>query len=384
LEEIKQQPSMQEASGRQNETESLAVPQEALEKIRQKTFNDELRLLVDNITAQPSDSSVEDQSHISSMQLLKKFHTLFYKSIHLSHLKDINQKIDTALVYEDVSEKVISNKIDDYFENNGVKEYALLFFSVEKKAYIPYLWKITSISREQCIIYPAEQLFHRILGSEQGLLLDKKAYRQDADFLHHFGDISFTTGNLYFLSLKHVIGHIYDTFTKQRSDSLDKILLPLLIMRYDSDTIGDVTHWLHSMKQEAALLLYFFSIMREKNISDVPNWSPSYVNAVLDTFTQIHSHNPDSKVLIITHTNLIDYTSYLLMKYIYGKLKKIVSATSSVLFLEREKIILFLDKKNYTEIIDYLSSLTTTYETTFTIQEIQDYTRKNLFMFLQT
>ena len=70
------------------------------------------------------------------------------------------------------------------------------------------------------------------------------------------------------------------------------------------------------------------------------------------------------------------------MKYIYNKIRKLISLHSSVIFIDKNKILLFLHNDDSTKTSKFIAETNKFYKDVLLVKEINNFHQKNLLHIL--
>ena len=106
--------------------------------LREKTFNEELRHLVEKVTAHeapgPETSDIDD---VSDEELIRRLHVLFYRAIHLEHAVPPPRSLVELRRVRGRDEDSLINAIHQGLAELSYRAFALLPFNLEKRCFTP-------------------------------------------------------------------------------------------------------------------------------------------------------------------------------------------------------------------------------------------------------
>ena len=348
-----------------------------INKVRGRTFNKDLKNLIEKIGINESfieekeekeeieeiEEIEEGTDEFSENELLKKIHTLFYKSINLTELNETNTHINPYLFELDSFSR--DNSLDSPHVLSIHKDmcdlsysnYAILSYNLEKKCFLPLVCNIEDLDKNNIVIDPFEELYSDIILNEHGVILDNHTIKSNIYLKKRFISEGGSNYVLYFVSLKNIIHN----FFKEMKSEIDGTILNLhffsiLMIKIKINQGIDSAESVYKKITERLILPL---LVMEKNIlqnikeTDCKNLTKIF--DLIEYYYHLFSSFNDSICLIIKCKSKINNENLFILKYLYSKLIKSLSFMTCISQIERDKIMIFT-QKNKGGIIDQIIS----------------------------
>ncbi|MGL4368672.1 MAG: hypothetical protein ACRCUT_03230 [Spirochaetota bacterium] len=388
-----------------SDDEDLPLSEEDLNFIRNRTFNSELRGLVEKVISEkqrlpqppapgekieisenealelPSDIIDTDESEeiCARSEIIRRLHDLFYKTANLSESGGTAAVFNPFLLRSQDLYHYSIECIRKECAKLNISEYALLFFDPQKKAYIPRIFKITSFNIHNLVLSPEESLYREILSEKKGVVITtetaptypelKQRLRRDFPF----------KGSVYCVLIQNLLMNIWQCADRpQISDQQPGNLYPVLIA-LSPDPKADRDYIFSRLGTTTAFSLYIVNntVLNETIPAEFRN--PSFLCSMIDTYGRMYGSHPGAKCLYLRFSGRFDNQSYVLMNYLDNKLFSLISSNSAVLHYEKNKMLIFLTLEDREKVEKYLESFLHYFGDSITIEEIRELSRMNLF-----
>ncbi|HSV96053.1 MAG TPA: hypothetical protein VLM75_03865 [Spirochaetota bacterium] len=201
--------------------------------LREKTFNEELRHLVDKVTShETSDRTAEDIDGISDDELVRRLHLLFYRSMHLENAGAVREQLQDVRLIEGRDEDSVINAIHEGLTALSFPAYSLLPFNLEKRCFTPAINTINSLDVYSLFIDIYDGLYAAIADGGRGILLSPKSIRDDAFLRKRFVAKSGVLEDyLYINSMRNIYRPLLIEFHGSGSVDPGFRMSPILIIR---------------------------------------------------------------------------------------------------------------------------------------------------------
>ncbi len=175
--------------------------------LREKTFNAELRHLVDRVTShETSERIADDIDGISDDELIRRLHLLFYRSIHLENAGVAQVRLLEIQEIAERDEDSVVNAIHEGLTALSYPAYALLPFNIEKRCFTPTINTINSLDVYSLFIDIYDGLYAAIAEGGRGLLIGPDTIRDDAFLRKRFVSKSGIFEDYYYINS---LGNLY-------------------------------------------------------------------------------------------------------------------------------------------------------------------------------
>lgn len=182
-------PAPDRGAAKLTEAESFEEDTRAqLNLLRDRTFNTELKQLVDRVRdneppSAVSDGEPEDLDLLSEDELRLRLYRLFYRARVLHDNREMNVSFNPFGFIENKAGASIHDSISDYIVDRmnrlSLSPFALLSYNIIEKGYIPSLHNLERHNVENIVIGLRDRLFKAILESGDGIILEADAQRDD-------------------------------------------------------------------------------------------------------------------------------------------------------------------------------------------------------------
>ncbi|MBN2401341.1 MAG: hypothetical protein JXN64_02980 [Spirochaetes bacterium] len=326
---------------------------------RDRTFNKELSDLVSKIRSNEPREIIEPKApkEITDDELLRMYHKLYYKAVNLTGLDKINGELNPFDLYKESSSDDLVNLIYAEMSDLHLPEYAILAYSLEKKCYICYTNHIDNLNGNNLVMDSLETLYTNITGNKNGIVLDHQSIERNLYLKKRFG----SKKSVYFISFGDFFKDFYNDADFERKNNFLDYLLPILVIQL-KENIND-----HQKKSifnniKNKLTVYFFLLYKkillesqDLNIKD----QNSLFNFIDYTYKKYLRYD-DYLFCIIKFRNYINAESLYTLKYLQIKLDKKLADKTSVLRIEKDKLLIFTQKfkkKIIDEIMDDINKV---------------------------
>ena len=175
-----------------------------IDKIREKTFDDEFKSLVSRVTAhQPAENEKQaDQER----DLFKRLQGLFYRASALYWYSEAYPYSNHLDLEPDALDESLALHIWTEMDALGFRRFAILNYDFDKKSFACALSHITELNKDNLVLDIDEPLFKRILRNRKGVILDEATISSDPFLKKRFisEEKGSVPGMLYFLSLSFI------------------------------------------------------------------------------------------------------------------------------------------------------------------------------------
>lgn len=318
---------------------------EELQKIREKTFNSELKSLVHKVTGH----SPDDIGSIDSpRQMLKRLHALYYKAVNMmetGHRSDFPAEriLEAIDHYEDPLEL-----LQDTLRQLRLEQFAILSYNITNQCFKPVSTTRKSFATENLLIDVSEKLYQDIRKNRHGIIIDHKEIMNNPFLKKRFmDDDDQHERNIYFLSL----GNIIDLFYRDAEQLYDTKIFKnrftsILMLRIPVDYSFTTEELYNLLSENLIYELVLVELEFEKN-------HPSrmfMLERPLENLYRIYeyffllSRYQDYGKIYLMHS-LVTFTEEMvyLWHYITFKLQCQLSPASMILRHEKDIILLFAD-----------------------------------------
>jgi len=336
------------------ENDNHEIDDDKLNEIRKRTFNSELKNLVDKVSnnEELSDTSNKNNKDPKYNELLKRIHKLFYSIVNIE-----NNHIEI----DGTNEMKFKGQVP--FENFHIFKYneACQYFDIHY-SYLPI---------DNVLLSPNEILYYNIANSTDGLFLDSDSFDEEykIKFLPMIGDnkccfIDQLTFQKKILNLNGII----------LSETL-KSLTPVICIIYNKEK--DINDIIDYLMFDSNFISYVSKLSKEK----------IYINSINDIAASLEKNIYISKInhlhkSLLVYKGRYDNEIFTALRHIFSKLKKIISNESKIVFIEKEKILMLLSAKDIPVISRYVADINNIYYNQFQYYNLDNINERNFYYYI--
>ncbi len=304
--------------------------------IRNRTFNDELRSLVNKVSSHEK-KPPEKAGKQTRKELIKSFHKLFYELKYLDDYNIIESDFNPFLVdgYSDFNAGVY---IGEYLKKAGFSEFAVFEYQIENECFEVSITSFNEKTASSMVIGFADNLFQNIISAENGFLLNREEIKIDKFLARKFLQPveNNESAGLYFISFSFLNGKVQSRFCSQNSTP---ICTPILMIKLNAGTgSGDLMKIRMDLEKNLSLPSFIYSDMA----TDQLVW-PSFQNLLyyIDYFQFFFTLRGGGSAYIINTNKFIHREILVSMKYLYSKFYKTLCNESVIFRISVNRIMIF-------------------------------------------
>jgi len=371
-------------------------PEQHINILRKRTFNEELRGLVTRVTGNESidvglsgdeprghqmfglqeekRTGIDDVDNLNANQLLHSFHRLFYKVRNMVELKDSNSSFDPFQIEysEGRFNDSLVNYIVDELKHSLLKGFALLEFDLEKKCYLPVNNRIPGLSDNEITIGINDNFLSSILSDRKGLILNSLDIGEDGYLRERF--LPFLNGDnnffLYFVSQKYISEKLFNELSVQTENKQrESIPAPIIIIHGEGIT--------HSESDIFSLLEKRFAIpfllLKDNGYNDISMKGTDSLNLLflkLEYFCNKAVDTGLTTCVIISAPGMHDIQSIMVMKYLFSKIKSLLSDESIIIRISMDRIFIFVKNIMLENIKNFIDETNSLFENILTYEDL--------------
>jgi len=329
---------------------SSEIPVEMINVLRKRTFNPELRKLVNQISThdEPESTGEDKESDItafnSKKELILSLHKLFYMvkfaddSAFYKNSPDFFDKIynDNDIDFDSFFLDLTDKQLTESFSCN----YALLTYDFNRKCYIVKRNKIPDLNIENIVIGLQDKLYKDLRKNQKGIVLNPAEIENDPFLKKKFQSDSGNNvaNSLYFIFTGNLTQELHARIsTESHEDNQTIYPLPILLMSLENDKYETVQLF-SRLTQMLAIPLYLLENPEARGYETSYNTDFSQIISLLDSFMQM-SKNYNGTCFIVKLTSFSNQ-NILLMKYLYTKICNLLTDDSFVIRMSIDRILI--------------------------------------------
>jgi hypothetical protein len=364
-----------EADSFENETRSQ------LNQLRERTFNPELRKLVDRIRInEPGPGKQDETPEIDTLpdeELLLNLYRLFYKARNISDNNEINISFDPFKIPGDSlpadTRESLARQLNGLMRHLSLSPFALLSYDMSARGYVPFIHDFEGTGVENIIISLRDGLFHRILTARDGILVDSGSVRDDHYLSKIFSMSTDKGGALYFIMINNVISDIVKELASDGAP-VPSSYFPsalLMIMIPEDQVKNETADLARTVRERLSLPLYLLNDNHSLVYSLERYDDLSYTFDVLDYFFNLFLLKKDM-VGMTLHASVSSGTSMpFIMKYIISKLNSKLFSDSVIINVLKERLIILTEQSHVPIIKQIFEEYNILFKDSFTINEFR-------------
>ena len=294
-----------------------------IEKIREKTFDNEFRNLVSRVTThQPyeQETGVEEER-----DLIRRLQGLFYRSSALYWYGDVYPYSNHLDFAPNVLDESLALHIWSEMDVHGYRRFAILTYDFHKKSFACTLNHITEFNKDNLVLDIDEPLFKRILRNRKGVILDESSVKSDPFLKKRFisEEDGSVPGMIYFLSLSFLeeefigekaIGRI------ARPPVIPTVLMILLEGKGDNYTNASIYE---TLKKKTAFILCLYKRLLYPRITEYGSDSIAGAVGILEYYHTLYCGVLEGAILFVRYSQRsnpeIDYIFSYMAERITGE-----------------------------------------------------------------
>jgi len=329
---------------------------EELKKIREKTFNSELKNLVHKVTGHyPDDVSAID----SPKMMLKRLHALYYRAVNEMDLQAPVAVPDNSLLNTIDEKSSPVELLQNSLENIKMGSFALLSYNIANQCFKPVIHTPKTFNTENLLIDVSEKLYNNIRKNKYGTLLGHDEIVEDRFLKKRFlREESEQEYDIYFVSSGNIIEPFF-------SDSAKLYNRKIFNNRFFSVLMFNLPPG-HSFTTEQLYGLLCNTITYELILVEIEfeRNQPARMfmlerplenlYRIYEYFFLLSKYQDSGRIYVMQ--SLVTFTEEMvyLWHYITFKLKCLLSPASMILRHEKDVILLFTDSSDADTVESFL------------------------------
>lgn len=347
-----------------------------LNLLRERTFNPELRNLVDRIReneplADGDALRVGEIESLTDEQLELELYRLFYRARSIRENGEINiafNPFDLRGDSEDVSiQYSLASYIVERMRSLSFSPFALLSYNISLKAFSPTVHTLDRYSVENISISLRDELFREISSRPEGLIIDEERIHYDPFLAKLFSQ---NTGEaprpVYFNMLSCITSNLVNELPIEGSGSVSPFLpSAILMIELDEQTAGsDPAEITAVVRQNLSLPFFILNDYQSLVFSAQSYEDLEYVYNVLDYLFTVFLLRKDRSGIILRSSIKESPNMPFLIKYIISKLSHRLLSDSAIVHIIKDRLIIM----THNDMVEQIQSLICDYNRLFNDQ----------------
>ena len=333
-----------------------------LNLLRERTFNPELRQLVDRVRDnEPAPDASEDEpaqvDSLSEDDLRLRLYRLYYRARVLHDNREMNVAFNPFEAMDCSSPVSIHDSLSVYIMDRmmqmSLSPFALLSYSIAEKGYIPSVHNLERYHVENIVIGLRDRLFRTILESGEGVILEADAFRDDP-FLEKI--FSLQEGEepraIYFVMVSCLASGIARELQDENKDTITPFLpSAILMIELPLQTEPHNRTSIFTLLKKKLALPYFLINDNQSLVFMTEGYEDmEYSYHVMDYLFTVFLLTPDSIGMGIKLKSKDETSRTFLIKYIISQLSYKLHADSALLHMIKGHLII-LTREGFVDLI---------------------------------
>jgi hypothetical protein len=353
-----------------------------LNLLRERTFNPELRRLVDRIRVnEPPAGQQQNIPEIDGMSdddLLLNLYRLFYRARTIRDNSEINISFDPYKIIDegssgDINEALVAH-VTSMMNHLSLSPFALLSYDISSKGYIPAIHDFAGGEISNVVISLRDNLFQKIHAARNGILVHPDELKDD----HYLNKIFSIEGDrpggtIYLVMINNVIDEVGKELAESGVAPLSSFLPSSMLMvqlggEGGKADAGDIARLI----RERLSLPLFMLNDKQSLIYSLRHYDDlSSIFDVLDYFFSLFLFKKDRIGISLNIKSSTGTSLPFMMKYIISKLNKKLHSDSIIINVLKERLIILTEKEHMGAINAIFEEYEKLYKDTFITYEFR-------------
>ena len=344
--------------------------------LREKTFNSDLRHLVDRIKdneppSADSEGYDDDIDSLSEEELQLKLYRLYYRAGNIRDNREINIAFNPFEIQDEASASSIFDSLSGYIINRmeslTLSPFALLSYNIAQKGYMPTIHSLDRYHVESIVISLRDKLFKKIMASPDGVIIDAGEIEDDP-FMSKIFSLKEGEGRrpLYFILLSTITAEVMKELPISGAENLSPFLPSAILMIElpDQTHLANIEAITDTLKRRLALPYFLLNDYQSLVFSSESYENLDYTYHVLDYLFTIFLLQKDHAGISIKSTAQKNDSMTFLIKYIISKLSHKLYSNSVIVHILKGRLIILTNNT----LIDVIKEIINEYNRLFNNQ----------------
>jgi hypothetical protein len=330
-------------------TNARGQDQDAINRIRSRTFNPELRELAERVMGRDHESAGRASrpggiKEMSEDELLLGMHRLLYMTGSVIDERGINTSFRPFDVKEDFirdgSRDVLVRQLIAGMENLAFPLFAILSYSVPHRGYVPVIHTLDRQTSENIVISIRSGLFKKIYSSTQGVILEGETIQDEPLLGKIFLSGDKRAARIYFAMVEHCTGGLAAELEVPGLTCTPSILPSSICMIFTGEQDQDARRITDLLAKRLPLPLYLLDDNQSRGIVSKSFRGLSYPFHLLDYFFNVFLLRKENVGLSARLSGRGGARKAFLMKYLISKLNRMLGPESAVIHMLKNRLII--------------------------------------------
>jgi len=363
------------------------ISNEMIDFLRRKTFNEDLKSLVNKVVFEgnksedrmgsPSESEINESQRIQN--LVKDLHSLFYRTINLYGYESIDSDFNPFATEKENIYEYSLRYLRSALEEIDVAEYAILCYDPAMKSFVPEIFEIRNYDKTRMALTPEDILYRDVIYDAVGVVLEPNSETMQRipkkHFVHDFED-----STIFLISIENIL-NIFWTVTAHsvHQSFIPTSLFPIFVAVYRDGKCFNHKVAIRTLQKKLSFAFYVIQNNLRMDLLPTEYRTPAFFSGLLDTYSRIYGHLYHIKCFVLTYLGKDNDRRYFFLNDVWLKINLVIGHDSAAVQIEKNRVVLFLSPSDEFRIFDYLNKDSDMNQNEFSICEICDYAKKNLF-----
>ncbi len=355
--------------------------------LREKTFTEELRSLIDQVT-RPGDHEPLEQrlDQLTEEEVIYHLHKIFYQTINLVNLDKVNSCFNPFDYGSGIHEDTIIRAVYDEMDRLDMSHFALLPYHLNKKCFMPTINHITALDMTNLYIDPSDHLYNGTIESAEGIMIIPGLINDDPLLKKRFIPGNALEENYYYLNtLKNIHrGLSAEVLALQEGYVMDAGFSPLLLIELDRKKYQDDPRQVYfKIARNLQVILLLYSNMEYMKIRSVENKGFRQYIKSMEYFFQYIMKNKGGRCYIIRFNRYYQKQTFYLKSYLITKIRTALTWKSMLLNLDESRVIVVADTYDIAPMEKLVQELKEGLEKEIQCEIIEEPARNGFYSFLE-
>ncbi len=355
--------------------------------LREKTFTSELRRLVEKVTAHDALESIDDGDidRLSEDELVRRFHALFYRVLHVHHLEDINEGYNPFLAASGLSGENLITSISEKMSGISYPAYALLPYQLEKRCFMPVVSTIADLEMVNLFIDVHDDIYKNIKASTEGIIITPEMIQKDFFLKKRFGSKASSDNDSYYInSIRNIYsGIVAEALPPADVKDIDIDFSPLIIISLKgSAELLRPPMITRTIALELSIQLLMYAHYQSEGIRPGVVRDLEHAYGILEYLYQLFMQSGKGRCFVLACGDEFSNERRFIISYFLSKLRREVSPKTMIAQLDNRKIMIFACERDFVLVEDMTAILNRLFAGIFTTRIYDNKDKLNFLDFM--
>lgn len=342
--------------------------------LRNKTFNRELKSLVNRIVSNEEKPEEEDLEDLTDDRLLYKLHKIFYRIKSLDEIESVYSSFNPFLFN---GENELYREIADYlktaFNSMNIVVYDILTFNFTDRCFSSIFTELKPEVKTDIIINLRDNLFRQMWEEQSGYILTADEIKRDSFLSKKFIDFEDEKSGdaLLFLRLSSIIGNLIKELDRDhKAGPLVECLSPIVIFKLVEQSRDDTRKRIDMLRNELSIPLYLYLGRFIPSIDLLRYDDLDSLVSIVETLLNVSVISEELNGILIKVSRICSKQMLYEIKYLISRLKNNLDDYTSFIRIKSDTLFILTHKKNTGIVQGVAAEYNRVYENIFDIEII--------------